>query len=96
MFLCPGGERNRSCDGGGQGTAYLIAHLLEVWESALANGSLITAGGSFQRGRRGAIRAIIGGQVVPMLAQVVPPGNCRCVPASGQRRSWGWRSPATS
>lgn len=55
----------------------LVAHFLEVWEGSLANGSLISLlrAAASNEDAAGAVRAIFGGQVVPMLAQVVPPAE---------------------
>jgi AcrR family transcriptional regulator len=55
----------------------LVAHFLEVWEGSLSNGSLISLlrAAASNEDAAGAVRAIFGGQVVPMLAQVVPPAE---------------------
>jgi AcrR family transcriptional regulator len=55
----------------------LIAHFLEVWEGSLSNGSLISLlrAAASNEDAAGAIRAIFGGQVVPMLARVAPPAE---------------------
>ena len=55
----------------------LVAHFLEVWEGALSNGSLVSLlrAAASNEDATAAVRAIFGGQVVPMLAQVVPPAE---------------------
>ena len=57
--------------------ATLVAHFVEIWEGARSNGSLISllraAASSDDAGK--AIHTIFGGQVVPMLARVVPPAE---------------------
>jgi len=55
----------------------LVAHFLEVWEGALSNGSLVSLlrAAASNEDAAAAVRAIFGGQVVPMLAQVVPPAE---------------------
>jgi AcrR family transcriptional regulator len=55
----------------------LIAHFFEIWEGSLSNGSLISLlrAAASNEDAAGAVRAIFGGQVVPMLAQVVPPAE---------------------
>jgi AcrR family transcriptional regulator len=55
----------------------LVAHFLDVWEGALSNGSLISLlrAAASNEDAAGAVRAIFGGQVVPMLAQLVPPAE---------------------
>jgi AcrR family transcriptional regulator len=55
----------------------LVAHFLEVWEGSLSNGSLISLlrAAASNADAAGAVRAIFGGQVVPMLAQLVPPAE---------------------
>ena len=52
----------------------LVAHFLEVWEGSLSNGSLISLlrAAASNEDSANAVRAIFGGQVVPMLAQIVP------------------------
>jgi hypothetical protein len=55
----------------------LIGHFLEIWEGPLSNGSLVSllrAAASNEEAAN-AIRTIFGGQVVPMLARVVPPAE---------------------
>jgi AcrR family transcriptional regulator len=55
----------------------LVAHFLEVWEGSLSNGSLISLlrAAASNDDAANAVRTIFGGQVVPMLAQVVPPAE---------------------
>jgi hypothetical protein len=55
----------------------LVAHFLEVWEGSLSNGNLISLlrAAASSEDAAGAVRAIFGGQVVPVLAQVVPPAE---------------------
>ena len=55
----------------------LIAHFFEIWEGSLSNGSLISLlrAAASNEDAAGAVRAIFGGQVVPMLAKVVPPAE---------------------
>jgi AcrR family transcriptional regulator len=52
----------------------LIAHFLEVWEGSLSNGGLISLlrAAASSEDAANTVRTIFGGQVVPMLAQVVP------------------------
>ena len=52
----------------------LIGHFLDIWEGALSNGSLISLlrAAASSDDAANTIRTIFGGQVVPMLAQVVP------------------------
>jgi AcrR family transcriptional regulator len=54
--------------------ATLVAHFLEVWEGALSNGSLISLlrAAATNDDAAATVRGIFGGQVVPMLARVVP------------------------
>jgi hypothetical protein len=55
----------------------LIAHFLEIWEGPRSNGSLISLlrAAASNDDAANAIRTIFGGQVVPMLARVVPPAE---------------------
>ena len=55
----------------------LVAHFLDVWEGSLSNGSLISLlrAAASNEDAAGAVRTIFGGQVVPMLARVVPPAE---------------------
>jgi AcrR family transcriptional regulator len=55
----------------------LAGHFVEVWEGSLSNGSLISLlrAAASNEDAANAVRAIFGGQVVPMLAQVVPPAE---------------------
>ena len=55
----------------------LVVHFLEVWEGSRSNSSLISLlrAAASNEDAAGAVRAIFGGQVVPMLAQVVPPAE---------------------
>ena len=55
----------------------LIAHFLDVWEGSLSNGSLISLlrAATSNDDAANTVRTIFGGQVVPMLAQVVPPAE---------------------
>jgi AcrR family transcriptional regulator len=55
----------------------LVAHFLEVWEGSLSNGGLISLlrAAASNEDAANAVRAIFGGQVVPMLARVVPPAE---------------------
>ena len=55
--------------------ATLVAHFLDVWEGSRSNGSLISLlrAAASSDDAANAIRTIFGGQVVPMLARVVPP-----------------------
>ena len=55
--------------------ATLVAHFLEIWEGARSNGSLVSLlrAAASSDDAAAAIRTIFGGQVVPMLARVVPP-----------------------
>jgi AcrR family transcriptional regulator len=57
--------------------ATLVAHFLDVWEGSRSNGSLISLlrAASSSDDAAAAIRTIFGGQVVPMLARVVPPAE---------------------
>jgi len=57
--------------------ATLVAHFLEVWEGSLSNGGLISLlrAAASNEDAAAAVRAIFGGQVVPMLARVVPPAE---------------------
>jgi AcrR family transcriptional regulator len=57
--------------------ATLVAHFLEVWEGSLSNRSLISLlrAAASSDDAAAAIRTIFGGQVVPMLARVVPPAE---------------------
>jgi AcrR family transcriptional regulator len=57
--------------------ATLIAHFLGIWEGTRSNGSLISllrAAASSDEAAA-AVRAVFGGQVVPMLARVAPPAE---------------------
>src|ERR1044072_1558901 len=53
----------------------LVGHFVEIWEGARSNGSLISLlrAAASSDDAANAIRTIFGGQVVPMLARVVPP-----------------------
>lgn len=55
----------------------LIAHFVEIWEGSLSNGGLISLlrAAASNEDAANAVRAIFGGQVVPMLARVVPPAE---------------------
>lgn len=55
----------------------LIAHFLDVWEGSLSNGSLISLlrAATSNDDAANTVRTIFGGQVVPMLAQIVPPAE---------------------
>ncbi len=55
----------------------LVAHFLEVWEGSLSNGRLVSLlrAAASNEDAANAVRAIFGGQVVPMLARVVPPAE---------------------
>jgi AcrR family transcriptional regulator len=55
----------------------LVAHFLEVWEGSLSNGSLISLlrAAASNEDAANAVRTIFAGQVVPMLARVVPPAE---------------------
>jgi AcrR family transcriptional regulator len=55
----------------------LVGHFVDVWEGSLSNGSLISLlrAAASNEDAAGAVRAIFGGQVVPMLAQIVPPAE---------------------
>jgi AcrR family transcriptional regulator len=55
----------------------LIAHFVETWEGSLSNGGLISLlrAAASNEDAANAVRAIFGGQVVPMLARVVPPAE---------------------
>ena len=55
----------------------LVAHFLDVWEGSLSNGSLISLlrAAASSEDAANAVRIIFGGQVVPALAQVVPPAE---------------------
>ena len=57
--------------------ATLAAHFLDIWEGARSNGSLISLlrAAASSDDAAAAIRTIFGGQVVPMLARVVPPAE---------------------
>ncbi|MBM3648974.1 MAG: helix-turn-helix transcriptional regulator [Alphaproteobacteria bacterium] len=57
--------------------AVLVAHFLEVWEGPLGNSSLVSLlrAAASSDDAANAIRTIFGGQVVPMLARVVPPAE---------------------
>ncbi len=57
--------------------ATLVAHFLEIWEGARSNGSLISLlrAAASSDDAAAAVRSIFGGQVVPMLARVVPPAE---------------------
>jgi AcrR family transcriptional regulator len=57
--------------------ATLVAHFLEVWEGARSNGSLISLlrAAASNDDAAATVRSIFGGQVVPMLARVVPPAE---------------------
>jgi AcrR family transcriptional regulator len=57
--------------------ATLIAHFLEIWEGSLSTGSLtsLLRAAATNEDAANAIRTIFGGQVVPMLAQVIPPAE---------------------
>jgi len=54
--------------------ATLVAHFLEVWEGPLSNGSLISLlrAAASNDDAAATVRGIFGGQMVPMLARVVP------------------------
>ena len=53
----------------------LVGHFVEIWEGSRSNGSLISLlrAAASSDDAANAIRTIFGGQVVPMLARVVPP-----------------------
>jgi AcrR family transcriptional regulator len=55
----------------------LVAHFLEIWEGSLSNGSLVSLlrAAASNEDAANTIRVIFGGQVVPMLARVVPPAE---------------------
>src|ERR1043165_3615311 len=55
--------------------ATLVGHFFDVWEGALSNGSLISLlrAAATSDDAAAAIRTIFAGQVLPMLARVVPP-----------------------
>ena len=55
----------------------LVGHFLDVWEGSPSNSSLISLlrAAASNEDAAGAVRAIFGGQVVPMLAQLVPPAE---------------------
>jgi AcrR family transcriptional regulator len=55
----------------------LVGHFLEVWEGSLSNGSLISLlrAAASNEDAANTVRAIFGGQVVPMLTQLVPPAE---------------------
>ena len=55
----------------------LVAHFLDIWEGPLSNSSLISLlrAAASSDDAANAIRTIFGGQVVPMLARVVPPAE---------------------
>ena len=55
----------------------LVGHFVDVWEGSLSNGSLISLlrAAASNEDAAGAVRTIFGGQVVPMLARVVPPAE---------------------
>jgi hypothetical protein len=55
----------------------LVAHFLEIWEGSLSNGSLISLlrAAATNDAAAATVRSIFGGQVVPMLAPVVPPAE---------------------
>lgn len=55
--------------------ATLVAHFIDIWEGSRSNGSLISLlrAAASNDDAANAIRTIFGGQVVPMLARVVPP-----------------------
>src|SRR5882757_8596738 len=55
----------------------LIAHFLEIWEGPRSNGSLtsLLRAAATNEDAAAAIRLVFGGQVVPMLARVVPPAE---------------------
>ncbi|HEX9327020.1 MAG TPA: TetR family transcriptional regulator [Reyranella sp.] len=55
----------------------LVAHFVDVWEGPRSNGSLISLlrAAASSDAAAAAVRAIFGGQVVPMLARVVPPAE---------------------
>ena len=57
--------------------ATLIGHFLGIWEGERSNGSLISLlrAAASSDDAAGAVRKIFGGQVVPMLARVVPPAE---------------------
>ena len=57
--------------------ATLVAHFLDVWEGSRSNGSLISLlrAAASSDDAANAVRMIFGGQVVPMLARVVPPAD---------------------
>jgi len=54
--------------------ATLVGHFVDVWEGALSNGSLISLlrAAATSDDAAAAIRSIFAGQVLPMLARVVP------------------------
>ena len=55
----------------------LIAHFLEVWEGSLSNGGLVSLlrAAASNEDAANTVRGIFGGQVLPMLARVVPPAE---------------------
>jgi len=55
----------------------LVAHFLEIWEGSHSNGSLVSLlrAAASNEDAGNAIRTIFGGQVVPMLARLVPPAE---------------------
>jgi AcrR family transcriptional regulator len=57
--------------------ATLVGHFVDVWEGSLSNSSLISLlrAAASSDDAANAIRTIFGGQVVPMLARVVPPSE---------------------
>jgi hypothetical protein len=57
--------------------ATLVGHFVEIWEGSRSNGSLISLlrAAASNDDAAAAIRTIFGGQVVPMLARVVPPAE---------------------
>ena len=57
--------------------ATLVAHFLEVWEGPRSTGSLtsLLRAAASNEDAAATIRTIFGGQVVPMLLQVVPPAE---------------------
>jgi hypothetical protein len=81
------------------GCSAAAAHFLEVWEGSLSNGSLISLlrAAASNDDAANAVRSILGGQVVPMLAPVVPPTELSLrAGLVATQRSWGWRSLAAS
>jgi AcrR family transcriptional regulator len=54
--------------------ATLVAHFIDIWEGPLSNGSLVSLlrAAASNDDAAATVRGIFGGQVVPMLARVVP------------------------